>query len=355
MDEAEKMMRDALAIRRKQLGVHPEVAQSLNNLGSLMRDKGDFAEAERLYEESLGIVQQLQEPDHPNVALAMANLATVRVLRRDFEGAEKLTRDALAAQRARLGDRNETVAQTCNNLGSMLFMGRKYAAAADAFREALALRRDLFGPQHRLVTATQYNLGIVLKALDRYGEAKAVFEEALSSRQAELGERHPLVAATAVQVADCERMLGDHEAAGRRLQDVLGWLPTAAPSANLLMVDTLVGRGLVLLDSARPADAEPLLRQAVDLAEGCGEQGRLADGWARHVLGASLAAQKRFDEAEDLLLQGFDAMASDPQVSSMRCRAAADRICRMYTAWGLPEQADEWRHKSREFDPVSAR
>ena len=57
-----------LAIREKALGPdHPDVGTSLNNLASLYRDQGRYAEAEPLYKRALAIYEKALGPDHPDV------------------------------------------------------------------------------------------------------------------------------------------------------------------------------------------------------------------------------------------------------------------------------------------------
>src|SRR5262249_50354069 len=52
--------RDALAMRRRLYkGDHPDVAASLNNLGSLLKDQGKAAEAERHHRDALAMYRQL--------------------------------------------------------------------------------------------------------------------------------------------------------------------------------------------------------------------------------------------------------------------------------------------------------
>ena len=57
--EAESLGRRALAICEKALGPnHPDTAASLNNLGELLRSKGDYAGAELLYRRALAICEK---------------------------------------------------------------------------------------------------------------------------------------------------------------------------------------------------------------------------------------------------------------------------------------------------------
>jgi tetratricopeptide (TPR) repeat protein len=64
-----------MAIREKVLGPnHPDVAQSLNNLASLLYTKGDYAGAEPLYRRALAIDEKALGPDHPTTRIYQKNL-----------------------------------------------------------------------------------------------------------------------------------------------------------------------------------------------------------------------------------------------------------------------------------------
>ncbi len=60
LDEAEKLLRESLAMHRKLQGnENPDVGASLNNLASVLRDKGQLDEAEKLLRESLALDRKL--------------------------------------------------------------------------------------------------------------------------------------------------------------------------------------------------------------------------------------------------------------------------------------------------------
>ncbi len=65
--EAEPLCRDALAMYRRLYGQadHPDLARSLNNLGSLFLDQGKFAEAEPFCRDALAMYRRLHgKADH---------------------------------------------------------------------------------------------------------------------------------------------------------------------------------------------------------------------------------------------------------------------------------------------------
>jgi tetratricopeptide (TPR) repeat protein len=76
--EARPYHQRALAIREKALGPdHPNTAQSLNNLGSLLKGMGNLAEARPYYQRALAILEKALGPDHPHTQLVRDNLANL--------------------------------------------------------------------------------------------------------------------------------------------------------------------------------------------------------------------------------------------------------------------------------------
>lgn len=67
------------------------------------------------------------------------------------------------------------------------------------------------------------------------------------------------------------------------------------------------------------------------------------------MLGGALAGQRRYDEAERLILDGYEGMqkqaSSIPAYNRDSLTEAGQRIVDLYTAWGKPAQAAEWRTK----------
>ena len=76
--EAEPLHKRALAIREKALGPeHPDVAKRFNNLALLYHVQGRYAEAEAFYMLALSIDEKSLEPEHPNLALRLENYAAL--------------------------------------------------------------------------------------------------------------------------------------------------------------------------------------------------------------------------------------------------------------------------------------
>ena len=70
---------------------------------------------------------------------------------------------------------------------------------------------------------------------------------------------------------------------------------------------------------------------------------RLEDDWsvgaARSLLGAALMKQKRFDEAESVLLEARRELEALPAAGGADMKIAVSRLIDLYIAWGKPARA----------------
>jgi eukaryotic-like serine/threonine-protein kinase len=83
------------------------------------------------------------------------------------------------------------------------------------------------------------------------------------------------------------------------------------------------------------------------------DQKKRPDDWQRFraesLLGASLAGQKKYTEAEALLLEGYNGMLARKQRIDIPSLYHLDRarewLAQLYQAWVKPHKAAEWRNK----------
>jgi hypothetical protein len=84
----------------------------------------------------------------------------------------------------------------------------------------------------------------------------------------------------------------------------------------------------------------------------------LPDDWrmfdARSVLGGCLVDQKKCDEAEPLLISGYEGMkqreGSIPADSKRCLKEAPHRLVQLHEAAGQPEKAAEWQKRLEELN-----
>ena len=105
---------------------------------------------------------------------------------------------------------------------------------------------------------------------------------------------------------------------------------------------------LIYVSEGKFTAAESLAREVVET-----DRKQRADDWQRFraesLLGASLAGQKKYPEAEPWLLEGYRGMmarGSQMEVGdSYHLDRAREWLVQLYDAWGQPAKAVEFRKK----------
>jgi serine/threonine protein kinase/tetratricopeptide (TPR) repeat protein len=149
-------------------------AKALDALGAyeLLRS-GDPVEAERMIRESLAITRKHRGERHPDVGLVLVDLAWALDKKRDRDGSEQL---ALEAKSIFLQSEHDQwrVAGVNNLLSSVLHQRGDDAGSAALLRDAVEQYRKRFGGEHFRVAVLLQNLAMALRSQgDRAGAAAA--------------------------------------------------------------------------------------------------------------------------------------------------------------------------------------
>jgi tetratricopeptide (TPR) repeat protein len=179
-----------------------------------------------------------------------------------------------------------------------------------------------------------------------FAESEALYGKALDAERKGIGEEHPFGLETLNGLASTYQVEGKYAQSEGLYTKALGIARRVLGDAHPRTLGALSSLGRVNLQRQNYSGAAATLREAL-----AGYEKAMPDAWERFdcqsLLGAALAGQKKYAEAEPLLLSGFDgllkrqaAIAARPALSE-----AADRIARLYAAWDRPAQAAEWRSK----------
>jgi serine/threonine-protein kinase len=302
LDRAEPLLRQALDLRRELAGEESvEVAECLHLWATLLAAKGEYQAAEPLFRRALEFRSELLGEEHIAIAESLNDLATLLRKTGRYSEAEEMFRKALRLFRALKGDEYPNVAVAMSNLAGTLREQGQYRAAAAMHRQALELRRKILGVGHPQVAYSLHNLATTLYQLGECAEAIPLIVEALELWRKQLGERHPHVGMSLTRLAELQLELGDLDEAelhARQAQEILS--------------------------SALPAD-HPWIYDA------------------QSALGACLARQKRYPEAEPLLLGVYDDLQRTAPGRGPRAPKTLKRLVDLYEAWGKPDKAAEYR------------
>jgi tRNA A-37 threonylcarbamoyl transferase component Bud32 len=296
----------ALALRRKVLGLdHRETLSTMNNLALAYQDAGRLGDTLPLLKETLERSRIQLGRDDPFTLLAGNNLASAYWDASRLSDALPLLEETLKRRQAKLGPDHPETLVSMNNLSIAYWEDGRLADALPLIEEALKRRRIQLGPDHPDTLISMDNLANMYEAAGRLTDALPLHEEAVERFKVKLGPDHP---------------------------------DTLLAITNLARADL----------AGKPARAEPLLREILAIRER-----KTPDDWptfaTRSLLGGSLLGQRKYAEAEHLLLSGFEGLkareARIPTRSKKRLAEAGARIVQLYDAWGKKDKADAWRKR----------
>lgn len=213
-NRAESMYSKALEMDRRMLGeMHPDVATDYNNLGGLLHNTGHLDKADSLYRKALDIYKRLEGDNSPNVAMCLSNIASIYKERGDFFSAEPMFRRALLIYRRLYGDVDCDVAYALHNLATFLVEKGDRVQAEALFKEAVDIYRQLPAEYELDLAITLNGLASLLQDREDYHLSRKYYLESLEICRKLLGEEHGYVAEIISNLADLHHDLGDYERA----------------------------------------------------------------------------------------------------------------------------------------------
>jgi eukaryotic-like serine/threonine-protein kinase len=353
-DKAERLLQQALVSGRQVYG--PEdvrLAQTLQDLGIVLGDRGDYIGAGRNLEEALAMWRRSLGRDDPQVAITLAELGRVYQDQGFNDRAEPVQREALAIRRAALGEEHRETAVSGSDLASVLRLNGDLDAAERLLRQCLAINRKTRGEEHPNTATTLHDLALIDATRGDYRTAEGQLRTALAMQRKGLGERHPLVAITLNNLAHVLVALHRPGEAAVALDEALDiGRPVLGIDHQLLAIFS-INRAAVYLAQNEARQAEALLRDALRVrsrAPGVLPNRRRAlveDEWGvgatKSLLGASLVALHRYDEAESVLLEARRDLEGVAGTRPDQIATTVDRIRNLYIAWGKSDRAAAYR------------
>ncbi len=208
--------------------------------------------------------------------------------------------------------------------------------AVDAAESQVA---GVFADRPMAEASVREMLGLAYSSLGEPARAVQQYERALALRETMQGVDHPDTAECRNQLAVAYRLAGRTAEAGR----LFARNPNSPAYASALAV-----RGSMLLSQNNPAEAELKLRECLTI-----RQKTEHDDWTTFdtmsILGEALSDQKKYADAEPMLLSGYEGMKQHegtiPSQDKPRLTKALERLVKLYEAWGKPDKAMRWRQE----------
>jgi tetratricopeptide (TPR) repeat protein len=349
LDKAVPLHEETLEKCKATLGPdHFDTLASMNNLATAYLDAGQLDKGLSLCQQTLEKRQAKLGPDHPDTLITMHNLATAYKSVGQLDQALPLYEQVLEKQKAKLGPDHPDTLLSVDNLATAYRDAGQLDKAVPLHEQTLEKRKAKLGHDHPDTLFSLKNLARAHHAAGHLDKAVPLFEQTLEKRKAKLGPEHPNTLLSMNQLATALQEVKQHDRALLLWRDLLAVQSRKLPADHADRADTLTGLGRCLLQVGKPAEAEPLLREALAIREK-----KQPDAWetfhTQSLLGGSLLAQKKYTDAEPLLLAGHDGMerrqAKIYFPDKPLLAEALERVIQLYEATDKKDQAEKWRQK----------
>lgn len=290
--------------RMKPGHMSPEYATSLENLGSVEGARRNYTQAEELNREALDMRLTLFGPDHPDVGKSYFSIATLRYHQNDLDGAIDKTREALRI--FRLNDMVDTRlgARMLRHLGSRLIEKGEYSAADAALTEALDINKRIHGDKYLDTGLVVWSMATLNRDRGNFIAAEQLYDEALSILQKAIGDRHVMV--------------------GQVLQELGG---VYTQTHNHFQAEHVYRESLEIFGTAERVHPQRIVT-------------------SQRKLGSTLVNLRRYEEAEELLLENLvatSAMAAENEDNEEFVTRSLEELVVLYNEWGRIEQSEQYR------------
>jgi tetratricopeptide (TPR) repeat protein len=381
--ESEDLLRQALSIRKIVFSIdHPNIAQSLYQLGELYYHRGQYKKSECLYRRALANFEIALGPIHPNVAGTLSSLAVILKQTNRREEAEKKARRALEIDEKNYGAAHPRVAIQLNIIAAMLQEFGRFGDAEPLYRRAILINEESYGKEDSRVAAILNNLATLLQKDDRLGEGIAAMTRALHINETSLGPRHPKCAMNRNNLAEIYISLHRYSDALPLIEQALSILEDEVEKNHPDIAPCLDSLGRVYQAEGRYGEAETLQERAVLIreissgpehpetvmsltnlavtyqhlgkhakAEKCFQRAIVAYERAYGPQNVDLATiinnlaclyyeQARYSEAEQLYLRSLDVWTNKLRPNHPMVGQGFSNIARLYEAEGRYEEAE---------------
>lgn len=348
-DEAERDVLAVIADCERVLGPgDPETIFARMDLGRVYQETGRWAQAEPILRRAMEAGRVAVGETDQRYITALHNMGTA--IKDSGRVAESvgLLREALRLRRATLGEAHPDTLYSMNNLAAAL---QRSGVAADReeaerlMRETLEARTRVLGPDHAATITTTGNLAVALIEQKRLDEALPLAERAYEGWKASLGEEHPKTMIGLGNLAYLYEDLGRDAQAETMYRRVIEIRRRASGGQDPDTWSPMNNLAMLLARTGRHAEAEAQYREVLALCAKGLPPDHLYIAIFRNNFGETLAALRKWDEAERELTESHAMLEAKAGPRHPRVVKAVERLVAMFELKGDAAAAANWKSK----------
>ncbi len=390
--ESEALLSEALdGLRRVRGEEHPDTLSAMRGLGFVLTESGKLSQAEPVLLQHLELSGKILGEDHYGTIASMRTLARVYLFAGRFAESHRRSQNALEIARRALGGENSTTLNAAFQLAFVCQQQGEFAQADELIAATIGAVSRRYSANSIWVTLGHFSRAWLFTDAGKTAEAEALLTKAVGAVHQGVSEDDDTACWAKILWAEIHQARGRLAEAETSFTQALAGIRRARGSDNPNNLGAMIPLAEFYLDGGQYEKAETLVTEAQKVGASLGGEGmflaecptttlsrlrlrqgeftdaeaaarralavrldRHPDHWARFdgmsLLGSALAGQKKFAEAEPLLIEGYEGLKERQDRipflwRTKRPAQAAARVVELYESWGKKDKADEWRRK----------
>ena len=268
-------------------------AAALRHLGIIHYAQGRYEEAEKMYQDSLKITEELGNKS--GIASALHELGMIHQRQSGYEEAMKMYQDSLKITEE-LGDKSG-IASTLAQIGILHQDQGRYEEAIEQYQQVKHLSEEL--GDKSIIAKILRQLGILYQDQGRYEEAVKMHKESLKIEE-EMGDKSG-IASTLHNLGVIHQAQGEYEEAVKMYKESLKITEELVDKRRIAI--TIYQLGMIHQDQGRYEEAMKMYKESLKIKEELGDKRGIAITLGQ--MGRILQAQRNYREALRWYLSAF--------------------------------------------------
>jgi tetratricopeptide (TPR) repeat protein len=344
-DPAEANLRAALDASLKANGeLNPTTASTMGLLGLALANLGKIAEGEQISRKAVDLQRKLHPGGHEDLGVALYALGYNLINKNEPKTAQLYLKEASELIRKHLGETHGYYMTSLVMLALAHERAGEVEVAEPLYRQAIDVGGRVESRYRIYLAQAQTFLGILLINKAAYSEAETLLQNGeITYSEVFGGDGNYSVAVVKANLGWLYFLKNDYAKAEEEDKKAIDLLRQYMGPEHPLTVSTAVTLGLTLTRERKAAEGEPYLREALAIRKKILPAADVLISSAASALGECLTAQKRYDDAESLLLKSYNELKAKLGNQDKRTTEARQRLAKLYEDWNKPEQAAQFR------------
>jgi len=359
--KAERLLKQALKVQTAELGEeHAETLNTMHALAVVTPGTAGIAggEKERLLGRTLELRRRALGEEHQDTLVSMRHVALYYGSLGRHDDAERILRQVLETQSRKFGETHlETVITRYDLSSFLLSRGRgPQDEVATLQAECVEQFRQLLGPDHPSTLWAMNGLAFTYFARNEPERAEPLAFQALKAARSRMGPQDRLTRHAMLNLIYAYRLQEKYAEAKPLIAELVAEPRTNPESGRprVSVEDGLRELGRELLREGKPVEAETALRECLKVFEKSRSPraARSNRPDVQVLLGASLLGQKKYPEAQTVLLEAYEGLKQPTHPSLVVLRRSQIEtlglLVQLHDEWDKPDEAAKWRKKLEE-------